>query len=101
MPRKAHGEEHLILNICQIPRRASTEGIQDESNLPEPGPLQDDETWPQELQKYIVLCEEFHEGNQTRQNGGKDQKLVHKNIQHFPTVSVVVEDKRFHKDGIW
>lgn len=33
MPRKAHGEEHLILNICQIPWRASTEGIQDESNL--------------------------------------------------------------------
>lgn len=101
MPTKAHGEKHFILNVWQIPFRTSTGRIQDKSNLPEPGPLQYDEAWPQELQKYIVLCEELYEGNQTRQNGGEDEKLVHKNIQHFPTMSVVVEDKWLYKDGIW
>lgn len=63
------------------------------THLPKPAPLKQDKACPQKLHNYIGPCEELHEGNQACQKSDQDQQLVQEDVQHFPAMRVVVEDK--------
>ena len=64
------------------------------THLPEPASLKQEKAYPQKFHSYLGLHEELHEGNQGCQTDDQDQKLVHKDVQHFPAMNVIVENKR-------
>lgn len=63
------------------------------THLPKPAPLKQDKACPKKFHSDIGPYEELHEGNQACHKDGQDQQLVHKDVQHFPAMSVIVQDK--------
>ena len=63
------------------------------AHLPEPASLKQEKACPQKFHSYLGLYKELQEGNQACKTDDQDQKLVHKDVQHFAAMSVIVEDK--------
>ena len=73
--------------------RHQAHSLEPPTHLPEPASLKQEKACPQKFHSYIGLYEELCEGNQACQTDDQEQKLMHKDVQHFPAVSVIVEDK--------
>lgn len=65
--------------------------------LPEPAALQQRERAAQQLQDDVASVEDLQESNESLAKDGKEQELVHVDVQHTPAVEVVQEQKSCQK----
>lgn len=73
--------------------RHQAHSLEAPTHLPEPASLKQEKACPQKFHSYTGLCKELHEGNHACRKHDQDQKLVHKDVQHFPAMNVIVENK--------
>ena len=61
--------------------------------LPEPGPLEETESRPEQLQGDVPRVEDLQEDHQRLAEHAVQQHLVHVDVQHVPAMQVVQEQE--------
>lgn len=100
MPGKDHRRHHEVLWIFFVPGSDTRNGIvQDESDLPEPGSLEENEERPTQDRKYAAPVPQFKDADDDCAGEDIEQQGVDQLIEECPSVSVEEEENSFDCEG--